>query len=71
VPDNIQALSAFRRQIIRHWRTALRRRGQRPTKVTWERMWRLTDRWLPQPQILHPWPELRFDARTQGGSPVR
>jgi RNA-directed DNA polymerase len=71
VPDNSQALSAFRRQIIRHWLVALRRRSQRPTRVTWERMWRLADRWLPQPQILHPWPEQRFAATTQGRSPVR
>ena len=40
-------------------------------RMTWERMWRLADRWLPRPRILHPWPEQRFDARTQGRSPVR
>ena len=32
---------------------------------------RLAARWLPQPRILHPWPDARFDARTQGRSPVR
>ena len=32
---------------------------------------RLADRWLPPPHILHPWPGVRFDARTQGRSPVR
>ena len=31
----------------------------------------LADRWLPPPQILHPWPDARFDATTQGRSPVR
>jgi RNA-directed DNA polymerase len=70
VPDNSKALSAFRHQIIRHWLWTLRRRSQRTT-VSWERMWRLADRWLPQPQILHPWPEQRFAAITQGKSPVR
>ena len=70
VPDNIEALHAFRHQAVRHWFKALRRRSQRTT-VTWERMSRLADRWLPQPRILHPWPEQRFDARTQGRSPVR
>jgi RNA-directed DNA polymerase len=70
VPDNIDALHAFREQAVRYWFVALRRRSQRTT-VTWERMSRLADRWLPQPQILHPWPEERFHARTQGRSPVR
>ena len=32
---------------------------------------RLAARWLPKPRILHPWPNARFDARTQGRSPVR
>ena len=70
VPDNIEALSAFRRQIIRSWLWTLRRRSQR-ARLTWERMWLLADRWLPQPKILHPWPEQRFAATTQGRSPVR
>ena len=70
VPDNIDALHAFREQAVRYWFVALRRRSQR-TRVTWERMGRLADRWLPQPQIMHPWPEERFHARTQGRSPVR
>ena len=30
-----------------------------------------TDRWLPQAKIMHPWPSVRFDARTRGRSPVR
>jgi RNA-directed DNA polymerase len=70
VPENSEALRAFRHQTRRHWCKALRRRSQRTT-LTWERMTRLADRWLPQPRILHPWPERRFDARTQGKSPVR
>jgi len=70
VPDNSEALNAFRKGLIRHWLRSLRRRSQRTT-VTWERMWRLADRWLPQPRILHPWPEQRFAVTTQGRSPVR
>jgi RNA-directed DNA polymerase len=69
VPDNSAALNAFRKRLIRHWLWSLRRRSQRGT-MTWERMWRLADRWLPQPRIL-PWPEQRFAAITQGRSPVR
>ena len=70
VPDNGKALNAFRHQITRHWLRALRRRSQR-TRMTWVRMKRLADRWLPTVRILHPWPEARFDARIQGRSPVR
>ena len=70
VPDNSQALLAFRHFATEHWYRALRRRSQR-TRLTWERMRRLRDRWLPSPKITHPWPTARFDARTQGRSPVR
>ncbi len=70
VPENSKALNAFRYQIIQHWHKALRRRSQRTT-MTWARMTRLADRWLPKIRILHPWPTARFDARIQGKSPVR
>ena len=70
VPDNSEALRAFRRLAAWHWLRALRRRSQRTT-MTWERMSRLADRWLPLPRVLHPWPEQRFAANTQGRSPVR
>jgi RNA-directed DNA polymerase len=70
VPDNTEALRAFVRGVIRHWRRALRRRSQR-TRTTWTRMQRLVARWLPTVRIQHPWPSVRFDARTQGRSPVR
>jgi RNA-directed DNA polymerase len=70
VPDNIEALSAFRFQIIRHWFKSLRRRSQKH-RLTWTRMDRLAVQWLPLPRILHPWPEQRFAAITQGRSPVR
>ncbi|MGZ4286935.1 MAG: group II intron reverse transcriptase/maturase [Solirubrobacteraceae bacterium] len=70
VPDNSAAINAFRFRIIGHWLMALRRRSQR-TRLTWQRMHRLAERWLPPVRILHPWPNDRFDARTQGRSPVR
>ena len=70
VPDNIEALSAFRYQIIRHWLKSLRRRSQKH-RMAWTRMDRLAAQWLPLPRILHPWPEQRFAAITQGRSPVR
>jgi RNA-directed DNA polymerase len=70
VPGNGKAVKAFRERVIGHWRHALRRRSQRG-HVTWAEADRLAGRWLPQPHILHPWPSTRFDARTQGRSPVR
>ena len=69
VHDNSGALLAFRFFATEHWYRALRRRSQR-SRLTWERMRRLRDRWLPWPKITHPWPTARFDARTRGRSPV-
>ena len=54
----------------RHWFKALRRRSQK-TSLTWARMDRLANRWLPPARVLHPYPEQRFDVRTLGRSPVR
>jgi hypothetical protein len=70
VPGNSRATSAFHRQLGRLWRRALRRRSQRH-RLSWRRMERLVARWLPPARIRHPYPEVRFDARTQGRSPVR
>jgi RNA-directed DNA polymerase len=70
VPGNIEAVDAFCDQATRHWYKALRRRSQRAS-LNWQRMHRLAQQWLPSPRIIHPWPDARFDARTQGRSPVR
>jgi group II intron reverse transcriptase/maturase len=70
VPGNFWAVAAFRNQALRHWFRALRRRSQR-TRLTWTRMYHLAARWLPPARIQHPFPRVRFDARTQGRSPVR
>jgi RNA-directed DNA polymerase len=70
VPDNSEALRGFREAVTRLWRKALARRSQKG-RMTWERLRRLADRWLPRPRILHPWPSVRFDAKTRGRSPVR
>ncbi len=70
VPDNIEAIQAYRDQATRHWYRALRRRSQR-SSLDWERMHRLAQRWLPPAKIMHPWPVARFDARTRARSPVR
>src|SRR6266571_5332713 len=70
VPGNIDAVSAFRDQVRRHWRETLRRRSQR-SRMTWGRFSRIADRWLPPARIVHPYPSVRFAARTQGRSPLR
>jgi len=59
VPANGRALSAFRYYVADHWRRTLRRRSQRDG-FTWDRMTKLADDWLPQPRILHTWPQQRF-----------
>jgi hypothetical protein len=70
VPGNIHQVVAFRDQLVRLWYGALRRRGQRH-RLNWQRMRRYAERWLPPARITHPWPDQRFDARTQVRSPVR
>jgi RNA-directed DNA polymerase len=70
VPTNMRRLSGFRAEVLRAWRHALGRRGQR-VKPTWARMNRLGKHWLPYPRVLHPYPWDRFDDRTRGGSRVR
>lgn len=70
VPGNTETIQAFRKQATRHWLKALRRRSQRH-RLTWKRMNRLVERWLPPARLLHPFPDVRFDARTRGRSPVR
>ena len=61
VPGNTGQLRVFRRRICRLWRSALVRRSQR-AKVGWDRLNPLLDRWIPQPRVLHPYPDKRFDA---------
>jgi hypothetical protein len=70
VATNAHRVRAFRTQVARLWHRSLNRRSQRGRRP-WSRMRRLVDRWLPMPHLDHPWPEQRFDGRTQGKSPVR
>jgi RNA-directed DNA polymerase len=61
VPGNMDRLNSFRTQVIWRWYRALRRRGQR-RRLTWVRFLRLVDAWMPSARILHPHPNVRFDA---------
>jgi RNA-directed DNA polymerase len=62
VPGNSKAVAAFWHHVQRLWLRALRRRSER-TRTTWGRMQRLVQKWLPIPRVLHPYPNVRFDAR--------
>jgi len=59
VPTNARALSAFRHYVTDLWRRTLRRRSQKDA-LTWARITKIADAWLPKPRILHPWPDQRF-----------
>jgi group II intron reverse transcriptase/maturase len=69
VPTNDKALGGFRYQVSRLWFRTLRRRSQNNT-LNWERMYRITDRWLPHAKIHHPYPLERLGVNTQGKSRV-
>ena len=59
VPTNARALAVFRQRVTDLWRRTLRRRSQK-ARITWARMTKLADDFLPKPIILHPWPSDRF-----------
>jgi hypothetical protein len=61
VPGNLDSLGAFRHRLIGQWWRTLRRRSQK-NPINWTRTLALADRWFPQPQVLHPYPAVRFAA---------
>jgi len=62
VPTNSRALGAFRCHVTKLWRRSLKRRSQKAA-MTWARMGKLANDWLPEPRILHPWPSQRFAVK--------
>jgi RNA-directed DNA polymerase len=70
VPTNIHAMAQFRTELARGWYRSLRRRSQK-RRLTWDRMSKYVNRWLPAAHICHAWPWERFDARTQDKSRVQ
>jgi len=70
VPGNGPRISAFRTGVTRLWWSSLRRRSQRH-RITWERVHRYIERWIPGVRIYHPWPSTRFDVTTRGKSRMR
>lgn len=63
VPMNGPSLSGFRKEIVRLWWKALKRRSHKH-RLPWERMKRLVDKWLPQARVCHPYPLVRFGVIT-------
>ena len=70
IPGNEARLRGFRHDIQRLWLRQLRRRSQK-SKWTWERFLEILGVLLPEIQILHPYPTVRFDARIRGKNRVR
>lgn len=69
VPNNNDRIRRFVDEVTRTWLRAIRRRSQRgKNSWTWERMRRLGRKHLPQPHIIHPYPEQRFRARHKAGA---
>jgi RNA-directed DNA polymerase len=61
VPGNTTQLRIFQRRVNWLWRSVLIRRSQR-AQVRWERLTPPLKRWVPQPRVLHPYPDARFYA---------
>src|SRR5271155_3181531 len=55
VPTNACALHIFLHHVTDIWRRTLRRRSQKD-RITWARMTKLVNDWLPKPTMLHPCP---------------
>jgi RNA-directed DNA polymerase len=62
VPTNSRALHTFRHRVTDLWRRSLRRRSHKD-RMTWSRIKKLADDFLPQARILHPWPHARFAVK--------
>jgi RNA-directed DNA polymerase len=63
VPFNSRALSSFHYHIQCQWQRVLGRRSQ-IGKVSWERISRISHKWLPLPHICHPYPGQRLHVTT-------
>jgi RNA-directed DNA polymerase len=63
VPMNSPAIALFRFRVGWLWHRALARRSH-TGHVSWERMRRLVERWLPPARICHPYPLRRLGVVT-------
>ena len=62
VPHNYRRLHGFREAVIYEWRRTLSRRSQKGF-VSWERMRRISRKYLPKARIYHPYPNQRLVVR--------
>ena len=62
VPGNWARMRAFRKDVLRIWFQALRRRSQR-SRLNWDRFLARLGNLLPPVQVLHPYPDARFDVK--------
>jgi hypothetical protein len=61
VPGNLTSLGVFRDRVLALWWRNLRRHSQKRA-LGWTRILDLGQQWLPQPRLLHPFPDARFAA---------
>jgi len=69
VPYNMSSLQMMRSEISKIWRRALSRRGQ--TTVPWYVFKKLVNKFIPPVKLIHPFPNTRFERRTQCRSRMR
>ena len=62
IPGNLARLRAFRNDVRWSWLQVLRRRSQRH-RMRWDRFTASLEPLLPPVQVLHPYPDARFDAK--------
>ncbi len=62
VPRNEDRLKAIRHEVLHMWWWQLRRRSQR-SRWTWERFQEKLGHQIPEVEILHPYPEVRFASK--------
>ena len=62
VPGKLPMLRRFRDRLCVLWRQVLRRRSQQ-RKPGWDKLRMIFERWIPRPRTLHPYPDVRFDAK--------
>ncbi|MBE7419486.1 MAG: RNA-directed DNA polymerase [Ideonella sp.] len=70
VPRNGARVYRLRFEVARLWHRTLCRRSQ-GKHLSWQRMHRLVEHWLPPARTCHPYPDQRLIVTTQGKSRVR
>lgn len=73
IPGNLVRMNTFRGEVLRIWYCTLRRRSQR-RRLNWKEFLTRFAPLLPPIRVLHPYPDVRFDAkhpRIRGRNRVR